>query len=108
MGRGAPRLLGKAYSATTSIAATKAISAYRIRGRRGRHGRPDPAGNPRGVKPVRASFGQAAPWRHDQFVETVGNIRIEFGALTDRLGFRVADLARPLTTADPMPAEIYG
>lgn len=58
------------------------------------------------VKPVRVSFRQAAPRRHDQFVETFGTTRIEFGAPTDQLVFRVADLARPLTTADPMLAEI--
>ncbi|WP_084467036.1 AraC family transcriptional regulator ligand-binding domain-containing protein [Nocardia arthritidis] len=52
--------------------------------------------------PVRVRFRQAAPRRHDQFVETFGTTRIEFGTPTDQLVFRAADLAQPLTTADPM------
>ncbi|MEU4340163.1 AraC family transcriptional regulator ligand-binding domain-containing protein [Nocardia sp. NPDC023852] len=58
------------------------------------------------VKPVRVSFRQAAPRRHDQFVETFGTTRIDFGAPTDQMMFRVADMARSLATADPMLAGI--
>ncbi|MFE3446073.1 AraC family transcriptional regulator ligand-binding domain-containing protein [Nocardia sp. NPDC059180] len=60
----------------------------------------------RDVHPVRIRFRQRAPRRHDRFVEMFGTRRIEFGAPTDQITFRVTDLALPMRTADPVLADI--
>ncbi|MFQ6330400.1 AraC family transcriptional regulator ligand-binding domain-containing protein [Nocardia sp. CWNU-33] len=58
------------------------------------------------VNPVRVRFRQSAPPRHDQFIELFGTARIDFGAPTNQLTFRTADLALPMLTADPVLAAI--
>jgi AraC-like DNA-binding protein len=60
----------------------------------------------RDVHPVRIRFRQAAPRRHQPFVEMFGTRQVEFGAPTDQITFRAADLTLPLRTADPALAQI--
>jgi AraC-like DNA-binding protein len=60
----------------------------------------------RQVNPVRVRFRQSAPHRHDQFIELFGTARIDFGAPTNQLTFRTADLTLPMLTADPVLAAI--
>ncbi|WP_157391013.1 AraC family transcriptional regulator ligand-binding domain-containing protein [Nocardia terrae] len=58
------------------------------------------------VNPVRIAFEQQAPRNHDQLVELFGTTEIDFGAPSDSITVSVADLARPLRTADARLAEI--
>ncbi|MGQ4599404.1 AraC family transcriptional regulator ligand-binding domain-containing protein [Nocardia sp. R6R-6] len=60
----------------------------------------------RDVRPIRIRFRQPAPRRHDRFVEVFGTRQIDFGAPTDRITLRTADLALPMRTADPALADI--
>lgn len=60
----------------------------------------------RDVHPVRIRFRQSAPRRHQPFVEMFGTRHVEFGAPTDQITFRAADLELPLRTADPALAQI--
>ncbi|MEU4313556.1 AraC family transcriptional regulator ligand-binding domain-containing protein [Nocardia sp. NPDC024068] len=60
----------------------------------------------RDVHPVRIRFRQAAPRRYQPFVEMFGTRQVEFGAPTDQITFRTADLELPLATADPALAPI--
>lgn len=54
------------------------------------------------IAPSRVTFAQPAPRRHAVFAEALGTGRIDFGAPVTTFSFRVADLARPLPTADPV------
>ncbi|MGF6883573.1 AraC-like DNA-binding protein [Nocardia sp. GAS34] len=58
------------------------------------------------VNPVRVCLRQQAPRQHREFIEAFGTERIDFGAPTDRITFRTADLTLPLRTADPMLAAV--
>ncbi|AYF78099.1 AraC family transcriptional regulator [Nocardia yunnanensis] len=58
------------------------------------------------VDPVRLSFQQRAPRRHDAFREFFGTADLEFGAAANSVTYRTADLARPQVTADPMLAQV--
>ncbi|WP_063721683.1 AraC family transcriptional regulator ligand-binding domain-containing protein [Nocardia vinacea] len=58
------------------------------------------------VDPVRVRLRQTAPRRHDRFIEAFGTSRVDFGAPTDQITFRTADLALPLATSDPVLADI--
>lgn len=60
----------------------------------------------RAVYPVRVRLQQKAPRRQADFVEAFGTGQVDFGAPTDQLTFRTADLALPLVTADPMLADM--
>ncbi|NEW46301.1 AraC family transcriptional regulator [Nocardia cyriacigeorgica] len=60
----------------------------------------------RDIHPVRVRFRQSAPRRRSGFVELFGTRRIDFGAPTDQITFRTADLALPMRNADPVLAEI--
>ncbi|MEV0248951.1 AraC family transcriptional regulator ligand-binding domain-containing protein [Nocardia sp. NPDC050712] len=60
----------------------------------------------REVCPVRIRFRQRAPRRHRHFTDIFGTRCIDFGAPTDQITFRTADLALPLRTADPALAEV--
>ncbi|MFI5718187.1 AraC family transcriptional regulator ligand-binding domain-containing protein [Nocardia sp. NPDC051750] len=62
----------------------------------------------RDVHPVRIRFRQAAPRRYQSFVDMFGTRRVDFGAPTDQITFRTADLELPLRTADPALAAILG
>ncbi|MEU1982323.1 AraC family transcriptional regulator ligand-binding domain-containing protein [Nocardia sp. NPDC019395] len=62
----------------------------------------------RDVHPVRIRFRQSAPRRYQPFVDMFGTRRVDFGAPTDQITFRTADLALPLRTADPALAAILG
>lgn len=58
------------------------------------------------VNPARVCFQQRAPRRHGLYTELLGTEQVEFDAPTDQLTYRIADLTRPLPTADPMLARI--
>ncbi|MEV0762679.1 AraC family transcriptional regulator ligand-binding domain-containing protein [Nocardia sp. NPDC050435] len=56
--------------------------------------------------PTRVSLRQRAPRRLEVYREVFGDTTFEFGADLDAMTFRPADLERPLTTADPVLAEV--
>ncbi|MEV6275551.1 AraC family transcriptional regulator ligand-binding domain-containing protein [Nocardia sp. NPDC051832] len=58
------------------------------------------------LAPLRVSLRQSAPADLDRFVEVFGTTALEFDADDDCLTFRTADMALPLTTADPMLAAV--
>lgn len=60
----------------------------------------------RDIHPVRIRFRQRAPRRYGRFVDAFGTRRVDFGAPTDQITFRAADLALPLRRADPALADI--
>lgn len=58
------------------------------------------------LNPVRVSLRQAAPPHIDSFREVFGSATVEFDAPTDSITFRTTDLELPLTTADPVLADV--
>ncbi|MEV0252129.1 AraC family transcriptional regulator ligand-binding domain-containing protein [Nocardia sp. NPDC050712] len=58
------------------------------------------------ICPSRIMFRQRAPKTHRHFAELFGTVNVDFGAPSDRLTFRAADLSLPLRTADPMLAAV--
>ncbi|WP_330249268.1 AraC family transcriptional regulator ligand-binding domain-containing protein [Nocardia sp. NBC_00565] len=58
------------------------------------------------VNPARVCFRQRPPRRHGLYTELLGTERVEFDSPTDQLTFRIADLTRPMPTADPLLARI--
>ncbi|MEU6563483.1 AraC family transcriptional regulator ligand-binding domain-containing protein [Nocardia nova] len=58
------------------------------------------------LDPVRVSLRQAAPRRLGAFTEVFGTAVLEFGADADSMTFRTSDMDLPLTTADPVLAEV--
>lgn len=60
----------------------------------------------RPISPVEVSLRQRAPRRSTTFADFLGTTRIAYGADTDSVTLRAADLALPLRTADPVLAAI--
>ncbi|WP_019930515.1 AraC family transcriptional regulator ligand-binding domain-containing protein [Nocardia sp. BMG111209] len=58
------------------------------------------------LDPVRVTLRQNAPRDDRRCIDVFGTAGIEFGADADTMTFRAADLDRPLTTADPMLAQV--
>ncbi len=58
------------------------------------------------LDPIRVSLRQRAPRDIDEFVQVFGTSAIEFGAPVDAMIFRSVDMEIPLTTADPVLAEV--
>ncbi|WP_280269221.1 AraC family transcriptional regulator ligand-binding domain-containing protein [Nocardia wallacei] len=58
------------------------------------------------LDPIRVSLRQRAPRDRTTFIEVFGTTAIEFGAPVDAMTFRAADMELPLTTADPVLAEV--
>ncbi|MCX4097033.1 AraC family transcriptional regulator ligand-binding domain-containing protein [Nocardia sp. alder85J] len=58
------------------------------------------------LDPVRVTLRQRAPRDTRCYAEVFGTTKLEFGADTDAMTFRAVDLDRPLTTADPMLAQV--
>lgn len=58
------------------------------------------------LDPIRVSLRQSAPRRLDTYTEVFGSATVEFGAAVDALTFRSSDMDLPLTTADPVLAEV--
>ncbi|MFQ6326887.1 AraC family transcriptional regulator ligand-binding domain-containing protein [Nocardia sp. CWNU-33] len=60
----------------------------------------------REVNALRVRFRQDPPHRKSRFGELFGTDQLEFGAATNRVTFRAADLGLPSRTADPMLAAV--
>ncbi|MDR7169090.1 AraC-like DNA-binding protein [Nocardia kruczakiae] len=58
------------------------------------------------LDPVRVALRQPAPRRLEAFAEVFGSAEVEFGAPVDSMTFRSADMDLPLTTADPVLADV--
>ncbi|MBF6174852.1 AraC family transcriptional regulator ligand-binding domain-containing protein [Nocardia blacklockiae] len=58
------------------------------------------------LNPIRVALRQRAPRDRRPFVDVFGTGAIEFGAPVDAITFRAADMDLPLTTADPVLAEV--
>lgn len=58
------------------------------------------------LNPIRVSLRQRAPRRIEAYRDVFPGATIEFGADRDAMTFRAADMALPLTTADPALAEV--
>ncbi|MFF0493398.1 AraC family transcriptional regulator ligand-binding domain-containing protein [Nocardia sp. NPDC004068] len=58
------------------------------------------------LNPIRVSLRQRAPRDPRHFIDVLGTRAIEFGAPVDAMTFRATDMDLPLTTADPVLAEV--
>ncbi|GAB2685515.1 AraC family transcriptional regulator [Nocardia thraciensis] len=58
------------------------------------------------LHPIRVSLRQRAPRNRGTFVEVFGTETIEFDAPVDAITFRAVDMELPLTTADPVLADV--
>ena len=58
------------------------------------------------LDPIRVSLRQSAPRDLRTFRDVFGTATVDFGAPLDAMTFRAADMDLPLTTADPVLAEV--
>ncbi|MEV6428263.1 AraC family transcriptional regulator ligand-binding domain-containing protein [Nocardia sp. NPDC051463] len=58
------------------------------------------------INAVSVRFQQESPPRYSRFRELFGTDRVDFGAVTNRITFRTADLILPSRSADPMMAAV--